>query len=124
MKKAMVISLSVLILGSAMPAMAHEYFDRRGDRVDARWDARGDRINERLDRRGERINDRLDALAAKARAEGKIELANRLDRKGDLIEARLDRRGDRIDTRFDRRGDRINDRFDHNGHHRFRGHRH
>ena len=92
MKKAIVIGLSILALGSAFPAMAHESFDRRGDRIDARFDARGDRINDRLDARGDRINDRLDALAAKARAEGKIGLANHLDRKGDLIEARLDRR--------------------------------
>jgi hypothetical protein len=145
MKKAMVIGLSVLALGSAVPAMAHDYFDRRGDRIDGRLgvrgdridnrlDQRGERINDRLDARGDRINDRLDALAAKARAEGKIGLANHLDRKGDLIEARLDRLGDRIENRLDRRGnrfehrfdrrdDRINNRFGHVGHHRFRGHR-
>jgi len=41
---------------------------------------------------------------AKARAEGKIGLANHLDRKRDLIEARLDRRGDRINNRFDNFG--------------------
>lgn len=123
MKKTIVIGLSILALGSTVPAMAQDYFDRRGDRIEARLDARGDRYNDRLDRRGDRINDRLDALAAKARAEGKIGLANHLDRKGDLIEARLDRLGDRIENRFDRRGDRLNDRFDRFGHHRYHGQR-
>ena len=123
MKKAIVIALSVLTLGSALPAMAHEDFDRRGDR----FDSRGDRIDNRLDQRGERINDRLDALAAKARANGKVGLANYLDRKGDLIEARLDRIGDRIENRLDRRGDRFerrgdrsNSRFDHFRHNQHR----
>ena len=126
--------LSTLVLGSALPAMAHDYFDRRGDRIDARLGVRGDRIDHRLDQRGDRINDRLDALAAKARAEGKIGLANHLDRKGDLIEARLDHLGDRIENRldqrgnrfeygFDRRGDRINNRFDNFGQNRQRWNR-
>ena len=127
MKKAIVIGLSILALGSAFPAMAHESFDRRGDRIDARFDARGDRINDRLDARGDRINDRLDALAAKARAEGKIGLANHLDRKGDLIEAHLDRLGDRIENRLDQRGNRFEMRFDRRGdrvsQYRYRGHR-
>ena len=70
-----------------------------------------DRINDRLDARGDRINDRLDALAAKARAEGKIGLANHLDRKGDLIEAHLDRLGDRIENRLDQRGNRFENRL-------------
>ncbi len=41
MKKAIVIGLGILVLGSAVPAMAHDYrhFDRRGDRIDARLDA-------------------------------------------------------------------------------------
>ena len=123
MKKTLVFGLSILALGSALPAVAHESFDRRVDRVDARLDARG-----------ERINDRLDALAAKARAEGKFGLANHLDRKGDSIEARLDRqgdwienhldrRGDRIERRLDRRGARIDNRFDHAGYSRRPWHR-
>ena len=126
--------LSTLVLSSALSAMAHDYFDRHGDRIDARLGVRGDRINHRLYQRGDRINDRLDALAAKARAEGKIGLANHLDRKGDLIEARLDRLGDRIENRldqrgnrfeygFDRRGDRINNRFDNFGQNRQRWNR-
>jgi len=134
MKKAIIIGLSIMALGSAVPAMAHDYFERRGERVDARLDARGgrfndrldgrgERINDRLDARGDRINDRLDALAAKARAEGKIGLANHLDRKGDLIEARLDRLGDRIENRLDRRGDRIDNSIERFGQHRYRGHR-
>jgi hypothetical protein len=58
MKKAIVIGLGILALGSTVPAMAHDYrhFDRR---VDARLDRRGDRINNRLDNRGSRINERL-----------------------------------------------------------------
>ena len=92
MKKAIIIGLGILALGSAVPAMAHDYrhFDRRGDRIDARLDHeeirvnnrldnRGSRINERLDAKGERINDRLDALAAEARADGKNRLAEQLD---------------------------------------------
>jgi len=133
-EKTIVMGLSTLVLGSALPGVAHDYFDRRGDRIDARLGVRGDRINHRLDQRGDRINDRLDALAAKARAEGKIGLANHLDRKGDLIEARLDRLGDRIENRldrrgnsfeygFDRRGDRINNRFDNFGQNRQRWNR-
>ena len=47
MKKAIVIGLGILALGSAVPAMAHDYrhFDRRGDRIDARLDRRGDRYS-------------------------------------------------------------------------------
>ncbi len=90
MKKALMIGLSVLAIGSTVPAFAEDgYFDRLGDRIDARLDNRGDRINDRLDAKGERINDRLDArgdrindrldaASAKARAEGKTNLADRL----------------------------------------------
>ena len=83
MKKAVVIGLSVLALGSAQPAFADDgYFSGRGDRIDRRLDNRGDRINDRLDARGDRINDRFD------------------------------NRGDRINDHLDAKGDRINDRFD------------
>ena len=39
MKKAIVIGLGILALGSAVPAMAHDYrhFDRRGDRISGGW---------------------------------------------------------------------------------------
>ena len=66
--------LSTLVLGSALPGMAHDYFDRRGDRIDARLGVRGDRINHRLDQRGDRF------------------------------EYGFDRRGDRINNRFDNFG--------------------
>lgn len=35
---------------------------------------------------------------------------DRLDQKGDRIDARLDRKGERINERLDRRGDRVSDR--------------
>jgi hypothetical protein len=95
MKKSIVIGFSVLVLGSAVTASAddHSYG----------W-------------RGDRINDRLDARAARARADGKYKLAERLDRQGDRIERHLDKKGDRIEAYWDRRGDHIDRKFDRRDH--------
>ena len=51
MKKAIGIGLSILALGSAVPVMAepYGYFDRLGDRIDARLDARERSAIERID---------------------------------------------------------------------------
>src|SRR5262245_55261774 len=106
MKKSLIIGITALVIGSAVPIFAADgYYDRlddrvdrrldvrgvrindrldaKGDRVNDRLDTRGNRVNDRLDVKGDRINDRLDAAAEKARADGKTKLANRLDRRGD-----------------------------------------
>jgi hypothetical protein len=140
MKKAIMIGLTAVAIGSATPAMSAEgFFDRLGDRIDSRLDARGERrhdrldargarvderldakgnrIDDRLDARGDRINDRLDNLADKARAQGRTKRADRLDLRGDRINQHLDSRGNRINARLDRRGDRIENHLDRRGNH-------
>ena len=53
--------------------------------------------------RGDRIDHRLDRKAAWAAAHGHVLMAERLDRRGDRIDAHFERVAARRDARFDRR---------------------
>jgi len=64
---------------------------------------RGDRMERRWDHRGDVIDARLDARAAHQYALGNQHRANKLDRRGDRIDAKFDRIGERRENRFDRR---------------------
>ena len=59
----------------------------------------------RLDRRGDRMNARMGTSARQS-------IDDRLDRKGDRIDARLDRKGDRVNGRLNHKGNRIDRRLD------------
>ena len=65
--------------------------------------------------RGDRIERRFDRSAQWADQHGRPHVANRLERRGDRIDARLDRKGERAEARWDRRGDRIDRRLDRRG---------
>ncbi len=60
-------------------------------------------VEERLDRKGDRINARLDRRAEHALENGHEQRAERLDRRGDRINHRLDHRGRRISHRREHR---------------------
>jgi hypothetical protein len=90
--KAMKTFAAVSLLAFGLAAAGAAQATDRGDRIEQRWDARGDRIDRALDRR-----------AACAAAHGRYGLAERLDRRGDRIDARFDRIGARREARFDRR---------------------
>ena len=73
--------LSLVVSASAFADVTPEQLDKRGDRIEQRLDNKGDRIEKRLDNKGDRIENRMDAKADKARAAGKEEKAERLERK-------------------------------------------
>ena len=58
---------------------------------------------------------RYDRAAGVAGRQGHPRLADRLDLRGDRLDASLDRKGDRADRRWDRRGDRFERRWDARG---------
>ena len=86
------------------------------DIAEHRLDRRGDRtsaeqgIDDRLERKGDRIDARLDRKGDR--------IDRRLDNKGDRVNARLDHKGNRIDRRLDNKGARMNARLDRRGDHR------